>query len=146
MPMKQMWSMHWFTSRTQEGFAFWDPTSEEVSFGEYVLMTVPYFLFQQAFWILFNFVIKAEKLKTQNYENSFTHFAVGKGKIAEYARKIGETKARMLYTGSAFAYFIVTTCISYIFYRSFILNTVWLVTLTVIAAKNGASYYFGYFA
>lgn len=65
--------------------------------------------------------------------------------MAEIARKIGETKSKMLYTGMAFAYFAIATSISYLFYISFYLNTLWLIILTVVAAKNGASFYFGYF-
>lgn len=52
----------------------------------------------------------------------------------------------MLYTASAFAYFIVATSISYAFYKSFYLNTAYIIYITYVAAKNGASYYFGYFA
>lgn len=66
--------------------------------------------------------------------------------MAEIAWKLGETKSKMFYTGMAFVYFSFATSLSYLFYISFYLNTFWLILLTITAAKNGASYYFGYFA
>ena len=80
VPLKMLWSIHWFTSWGNEGVKFWNPELENVWFFEYMITPMYFFLIHHLFWIAFNFILKWNKIKEQSYENSFTYFANGSGK------------------------------------------------------------------
>lgn len=144
VPLKMVWSIHWHTSRVKEGKEFWNP-EEGITFWEFLFWPSLFFFAHHIFWLFFNFILKDQKIKNQGYENSFTHFT-NSGKGGNLKNKVGEKKTRMIFSGINFTYYFLCSLTTWLMFNFYIANTLWVVFLTIWAAKNGASYYMEYFS
>lgn len=145
VPLKIMWNLHWFSSRTDEGFNFWNP-EEGVTLFEYFQNGVIFFWVHQLIYVFFNFFLFKKKIKQRGYENSFTYFKSAKGFPGNLVRGRSEGVAQLIYSGVSFLFFIVNSLLAWLFFNCYLAHTIWVVFLLSVAAWNGANFYMEYFS
>ena len=91
-----------------------------------------------------NFHVFKAKVKSEGYLNSFAWTVKSNPKLKNLKSEY-EWLHQIYWCIGAVMYYFVCVAISWIHYNVYIVNLIYLVFLCVIAAKNGADFYFGKF-
>jgi len=77
VPLKIMWSVHWFTARNDEGFTFWNPEENTVTLFQHFFWPAVIFFSHQVFYVSMNFIIFNKTIYEKDYANSFRYMTEG---------------------------------------------------------------------
>eukprot|EP00049_Salpingoeca_infusionum_P011530 m.200579 g.200579 ORF g.200579 m.200579 type:complete len:312 (+) comp14962_c0_seq1:169-1104(+) len=101
-----------------------------------VCWTVPYY-----FWL---FVIKANRIKEQDYDTLYTYTMKAKT-LQKLSKKVPEPLQPVLYLGAHALLIFLSLQLPFLLWHSFTLHTIVLILMLASSVRNGASWYFKVF-
>jgi len=117
------------------------------SFVQVSLLPLLPYLCWQVFYFIKVEIFSSQKVAVREYETSFRALSTGKGMIGNLIRSFSSNSQRLLaFMTFQFAYTFVTMLPALLLFVSFWSHTVFLITMTVACAWNGANWYFEVFA